>query len=180
MQSVLNTATNLASGAVNTASGLASTAASAVGLGHSHAEEHNHRSTLPPDAEAGQVQKMDSNGLAVFEDSGVRHEVLVKLNKLAIEDKRHGLKELAALDLVIEGQKKGISYYHPLRYFTVTRPMGIEYFGEIEIEEGKCIHVRCHKASPTAKATYHALDTRPGEEGGAVFKTGEALGWFDY
>jgi hypothetical protein len=25
------------------------------------------------------------------------------------EDKRHGLKELAALDLVIEGQKKGIS-----------------------------------------------------------------------
>jgi hypothetical protein len=72
--------------------------------------------------------------------------------------------------------------------------MGIEYFGEIEIEEGKCIHgtslypharqmlivVRCHKASPTAKATYHALDTRPGEEGGAVFETGEALGWFDY
>ena len=31
-------------------------------------------------------------------------------------------------------------YYHPLRYFTVKRPMGIEYFGEIEIEEGKCIH----------------------------------------
>jgi len=25
------------------------------------------------------------------------------------EDKRHGLKELAALDLVIDGQKKGIS-----------------------------------------------------------------------
>jgi hypothetical protein len=25
------------------------------------------------------------------------------------EDARHGLKELAALDLVIEGQKKGIS-----------------------------------------------------------------------
>ena len=72
--------------------------------------------------------------------------------------------------------------------------MGIEYFGEIEIEDGKCIHgtssstkrtsadsiVRCHKASLTAKATYHALDTRPGEEGGVVYKTGEALGWFDY
>jgi hypothetical protein len=28
---------------------------------------------------------------------------------LVSEDKRHGLKELAALDLVIEGQKKGIS-----------------------------------------------------------------------
>jgi hypothetical protein len=40
--------------------------------------------TLPPDAEAGQVQKMDSDGLAVFEDAGVRHEVLVKLNKLAM------------------------------------------------------------------------------------------------
>lgn len=132
------------------------------------------------------------------------------------EDARHGLKEVASLDIVLEGeQKKGISvsllfrsvgsfretpadeqYYHPLRYFTVKRPMGIEYFGEIEIEEGKCIHgecrppklwhasscstVRCHKASATAKATFHALDTRPSEEGGAVFKTGEALGWFDY
>jgi hypothetical protein len=29
------------------------------------------------------------------------------------EDKRHGLKELAALDLVIEGQKKGISVSEP-------------------------------------------------------------------
>jgi hypothetical protein len=28
--------------------------------------------------------KMDSDGLAVFEDAGVRHEVLVKLNKLAM------------------------------------------------------------------------------------------------
>jgi hypothetical protein len=27
---------------------------------------------------------MDSDGLAVFEDAGVRHEVLVKLNKLAM------------------------------------------------------------------------------------------------
>lgn len=79
-----NTASSLASGAVNTASNLASSAATAVGYGHSHAEEHAHRSTLPPDAEAGQVKKMDSEGLAVFEDEGVRHEVLVKLNKLAM------------------------------------------------------------------------------------------------
>jgi hypothetical protein len=39
---------------------------------------------MPPDAVAGQVMKMDSDGLAVFEDTGVRHEVLVKLNKLAM------------------------------------------------------------------------------------------------
>jgi hypothetical protein len=79
-----NTASSLASGAVNTASNLASSAATAVGYGHFHAEEHQHRSTLPPDAEAGQVKKMDSEGLAVFEEEGVRHEVLVKLNKLAM------------------------------------------------------------------------------------------------
>jgi hypothetical protein len=40
--------------------------------------------------------------------------------------------------------------------------------------------VRCHKASAGSKATFHSLDTRRGEEGGAVFQTGEALGWFDY
>lgn len=40
--------------------------------------------------------------------------------------------------------------------------------------------VRCHKASPSANPTFHSIDTRPSEEGGAVFKTGEQLGWFDY
>lgn len=74
------------------------------------------------------MRKMDSEGLAVFEQEGVRHEVLVKINKLAMcvnlscrrlitalmnvgsEDARHGLKEVAALDIVLEGeQKKGIS-----------------------------------------------------------------------
>jgi hypothetical protein len=79
-----NTASRLASGAVNAASNIASSAAAAVGYVHSHAEEHLHRSNLPPDAEAGQVKKMDSDGLAVFEEAGVRHEVLVKLNKLAM------------------------------------------------------------------------------------------------
>lgn len=40
--------------------------------------------------------------------------------------------------------------------------------------------VRCHLSSPGAKPTFHSLDTRPSQEGGAVFKTGEPLGWFDY
>lgn len=40
--------------------------------------------------------------------------------------------------------------------------------------------VRCHKPAAGGKATFHSLDTRPGVEGGAVFKTGEPLGWFDY
>ena len=51
---------------------------------HSHAEEHQHSTTLPGDATCGAVTKMDSEGLAVFEDPGVRHEVLVKINKLAM------------------------------------------------------------------------------------------------
>ena len=33
-----------------------------------------------------------------------------------------------------------LQYYHPLRYFTVKRPMGEEYIGEVELEEGKSIH----------------------------------------
>lgn len=77
-------ASHLATGAANTASGLVSSAITAVGYGQSPAEEHLHRSTMPPDAVVGQVMKMDSDGLAVFEDAGVRHEVLVKLNKLAM------------------------------------------------------------------------------------------------
>ncbi|WWD20870.1 hypothetical protein CI109_105347 [Kwoniella shandongensis] len=159
MQNVIDAATSL----VNTAAtytGLTSPTSQT----HSHAEEHAHRSTLPTDVmEVGTVKKMDSAGLGVFEEETVRHEVLVKINKLAVEDARHG-----------------ISYYHPLRYFTVTRPIGVEYIGEIEIEAGKSIHVRAHKASPSHPATFHSLDTRPSDEGGAVFKTGEPLGWFDY
>ncbi|KAK4688770.1 hypothetical protein P7C73_g1349, partial [Tremellales sp. Uapishka_1] len=182
MQSVIDAASNAATIATGHATTLANSAAVYTGLaGHSHAEEHLHRATLPEDAEVSPVIKVDTTALAVFEDKGVRHDVLVKINKLALDDARHGLKEVASLDLVVEGQeKKGISYYHPLRYFTVKRPMGVEYFGEIEIEEGKCIHVRCHKAAPGTPATFHSLDTRPNEEGGAVFATGEPLGWFDY
>lgn len=39
--------------------------------------------------------------------------------------------------------------------------------------------VRCHKPHSGA-ANFHSLDTRASENGGAVFKTGDPLGWFDY
>jgi hypothetical protein len=73
--------------------------------------------------------------------------------------------------------------------------MGLDYIGEVEIESGKSIHseqyrladmttaestVRCHKASATAAPRFHSIDTRPGSEGGAIFKTGGDLHWFDY
>ncbi|WVQ95390.1 hypothetical protein IAU59_002487 [Kwoniella sp. CBS 9459] len=188
MQSVVDAAKSAATTATNLATSAATAAASYTGLGgggHSHAEEHigggPGAATLPEDAEPSEVRKMDSEGLAVFEEEGVRHEVLVKINKLALEDIKHGLKEVASLDLVgPDGIKKGISYYHPQRYFTVTRPSGIAYIGEIEIEDGKSIHVRCNKAGTGNKATFHSIDTRPSGEGGAVFKTGEPLNWFDY
>jgi len=51
---------------------------------HAHAEEHHHGSTLPPDSTAGEVLKIDDEGLAVFEEEGVRHAVLVKINQLAM------------------------------------------------------------------------------------------------
>jgi hypothetical protein len=81
---------------VNTASNLATTAASylptsptaavpGATTSYSHAEEYAaHGKQLPPDAEASEVIKMNSEGLAVFEDAGVRHEVLVKINQLAM------------------------------------------------------------------------------------------------
>ncbi|RSH87035.1 hypothetical protein EHS25_003523 [Saitozyma podzolica] len=180
MQNVLDTAKSVASTAATHASNLASTAAEYAGLTHTHGDEHAHRSTLPPDATAGEVKKMDAEGLAVFEGKEVRHECLVKINQLALDDKKHGLKELASLDLVTEGGQRGIDFYHPQRYFTVHRPMGTDYIGEVEIEEGKCIHIRCHKANGASHATFHSIDTRPGSEGGAVFTKGERLGWFDY
>jgi hypothetical protein len=31
-------------------------------------------------------------------------------------------------------------FYKPLRYYSVSKPAGIDYIGEIEVEEGKCIH----------------------------------------
>lgn len=91
-----NSIQNAASNALNTATGAASSvttaAANITGLTpstsaaaketHSHAEEP--QSTHPVDATAGEVIKMDTDGLAVFEDKDVRHEVLVKINQLAM------------------------------------------------------------------------------------------------
>ncbi|EIW66262.1 hypothetical protein TREMEDRAFT_74773 [Tremella mesenterica DSM 1558] len=186
MQSVVDAATSAANIATTHAQNIASAAVNAVGYGteqvsNEHEHDHDHRVDLPPDAQVSDIIKMDSDGLSVFEDEEVRHEILVKLNKLAVEDVRHGLKEVAALDLVVEGGvNKGISYYHPKRFFKVHRPMGIDYIGEIEIEAGKSIHVRCHKAGAGGKTTFHSIDTRPGEEHGAVFVTGEPIKWFEY
>jgi hypothetical protein len=75
---------NTASSVAQSATSLATSAAVAVGLtSHPHNEEHAHRGELPPDSVASKVMKMDSDGLQVFEEQDVRHEVLVKINKLA-------------------------------------------------------------------------------------------------
>ena len=88
------TATNLASSAASYLPGSSPTTATGTGTGtatgtaghdHSHSEEHSSKGKLlPPDAEASEVKKMDSEGLAVFEDAEVRHAVLVKINQLAM------------------------------------------------------------------------------------------------
>ncbi|TYJ57298.1 hypothetical protein B9479_002031 [Cryptococcus floricola] len=170
MQSIIDTARNAASAVTST-----------VAPAHHHSEE-DHAKSLPADATAGPIKSIDEEGLLVFEDDAVRHEVLVKIRKLALEDERHGLGEVAALNLTdAEGEiKKAGQYYHPKRYFTVTRATGTDYIGEVEIEEGKSIHIRAHKAGAAHTPTFHSIDTRPSDEGGAVFKTGEALVWFDY
>ncbi|ORY28012.1 hypothetical protein BCR39DRAFT_536228 [Naematelia encephala] len=180
MQSIIDTASNLTTSAAQTL-GLQSSNTTTTTAGHQDNQGYQHSTPLPPDSTAYPIRSMDTEGLAVFEDERVRHEVLVKINQLAIEDIRHGLKQLETLDLVVQGaEKKGIDYYHPKRYFTVDRPMGVDYIGEIEIEQDKSIHVRCHKPSVDGKPTFHSLDTRPTVESGAVFKTGGPLGWFDY
>ncbi len=74
------------------------------------------------------------------------------------KDVKHGLGELAKLSIDLEANK-GIQvgvhctpvyhsshtaarsqFYHPLRYYTVEKPAGVDYIGEIEVETGKCIH----------------------------------------
>jgi hypothetical protein len=65
--------------------------------GHAHAEEHSHKADLPPDHVAGEVVKMDAEGLAVFEEEQVRHEVLVKINHLAMYVFTRSLDRLSRL-----------------------------------------------------------------------------------
>jgi hypothetical protein len=62
--------------------GLTSPTTTATGAAHSHAESV--KASLPEDATAGEVKSIDAEGLAVFEDKEVRHEVLVKINQLAL------------------------------------------------------------------------------------------------
>ncbi|WWC92506.1 uncharacterized protein L201_007465 [Kwoniella dendrophila CBS 6074] len=153
MQSVVDAAKSATSGVISGATSLANTAASYTGLGvggrggHSHAEEHLKAGNLPPNSTASSIKKMDSDGLSVFEDDQVRHEVLVKINKLAHEDIKHE------------------------RYLLLP-PIKISYC--------KSIHVRVHKAGSGNAPLFHSIDTRPSEEGGAIFVTGGPLGWFDY
>jgi hypothetical protein len=81
----LTTATTAASSAAVAAgnlTGLTSPTTTATGAAHSHAESV--KASLPEDATAGEVKSIDAEGLAVFEDKEVRHEVLVKINQLAL------------------------------------------------------------------------------------------------
>jgi hypothetical protein len=72
--------------------------------------------------------------------------------------------------------------------------MGTDYIGEVEIEEGKCIHSECIAAfqaralltrqsvatRPMARPTRRSTPSIPVPEARAVFTKGERLGWFDY
>jgi hypothetical protein len=83
----LLTHTNSKDAATTTAQTLATHAtniASYTGLTTSPVPATVTESGLPPDSQAGQVLKMDTEGLAVFAEKGVRHDILVKINKLAV------------------------------------------------------------------------------------------------
>lgn len=79
-----NAATSAANTLTSTATSVVDQAASYTGLSstHPHAEEHQHSSTILPDSTLGEIKTMDPEGLEVFENERVRHEILVKMNQL--------------------------------------------------------------------------------------------------
>ncbi|KAL7416915.1 hypothetical protein BDY24DRAFT_378688 [Mrakia frigida] len=146
----------------------------------SHKDADTDTGELPPSATVEREEKpIDEIGLTVFQDKNVKHEVLVKLNQLKLDDAKHGLGEVR--ELFDEGEE-GIQFYKPISYMIISVPHGEDFIGKILLDnEGHCIHVRVFSPpGGTGPYKFHSIDTRPTEDGGALFKQSDKLKYFEY
>ncbi|CAO0803607.1 unnamed protein product [Mucor circinelloides] len=111
----------------------------------------------------GPVRPADDEAKAVFRE--VKQAVVDRLHELKHLDNVHDLHELDDL--------KTIDFYKLVEYATEEVAYGINYFGKIEIDDDKYIHVRCHKSNDN-KIDFYSILT----EGTAIWSREEPLKYF--
>ncbi|KAL9536926.1 hypothetical protein MBANPS3_012246 [Mucor bainieri] len=108
----------------------------------------------------GPVRPADDEAKAVFRE--VKQAVV---DKLKHNDNVHDLHLLDDLKL--------IDTYILVEYATEEVAYGINYFGKIEVDDDKYIHVRCHKSNDN-KVDFYSILT----EGTAIWPRDEPLKYF--
>ncbi|KAG8938699.1 hypothetical protein FRC03_006998 [Tulasnella sp. 419] len=131
----------------------------------------NLKEQLPP-VTIGPLTQMDDEARKVFE--AVKADILDKIWELHKADDLHDLNEVYKLDHV--------KFFNPISYRLEEVPYGINYYGKIELnEKGHCIHARVfspHGSKGPIK--FHSVQTRPSNQGGAVFTLEDPLRHFEY
>ncbi|CAO3623289.1 unnamed protein product [Cunninghamella blakesleeana] len=112
----------------------------------------------------GPVQPANDEAKAVFHE--VKEETVKLLHKLKHDDQLHGLHRMDKLDVIDT---------FILREFAVEEvAYGFNYFGKIEIDKGKFIHVRAHKYHD-GRVEFYSVYTEPD---GAIFDEAFPLKYF--
>ncbi|ORX55688.1 hypothetical protein DM01DRAFT_1304250 [Hesseltinella vesiculosa] len=100
--------------------------------------------------EMGPVKPADDEARAVFHE--VKEQVVAQIHKLRHDDQVHGLHEIDNLHK--------ITIYKLYQYAVEEVSYGYNFFGKIEIDEGKFIHARAHKYHD-GRIDFYSLHTEP-------------------
>ncbi|ORZ06023.1 hypothetical protein BCR42DRAFT_427521 [Absidia repens] len=98
----------------------------------------------------GSVLPADEEAKAVFHE--VKEQVVAQLHKLRHDDQVHGLHEIDKLDK--------ISLFKLYEYAVEEVAYGWNYFGKIEVDDGKFVHARAHKYHD-GRVEFYSLHTEP-------------------
>ncbi|CEP12416.1 hypothetical protein [Parasitella parasitica] len=121
----------------------------------------------------GDVMPPNEEAKAVFH--GVKDDVIKRLHELKHEDNIH--------DFHVMDDLKKIDTFLLKQYAVEEVAYGYNYFGKIEIEENKNIHVRCHKYHDDPKnerIEFYSILTEKDETGKrtAIWSPEEPLKYF--
>ncbi|KAG8948509.1 hypothetical protein FRC04_009718 [Tulasnella sp. 424] len=125
-----------------------------------------------PISEIGPLIGADVQAEKIF--GAVKDDVLKKIWDLHQKDVVYNLNEVWKLE--------NIDAYDLISYRVEEVPHGINYYGKIQMTKKEdCVHVRVFRAQEgKGPIKFHAIQTRPSWDGGAVFTLEDPLRRFEY
>jgi len=128
--------------------------------------------TSYPVSEISPLLPADDKSQKIFDE--VKDEVLKKIWELHKKDVVHNLNEVWKLE--------HSETYQVISYRVEEVPHGVNYYAKIQMNKLEdCVHVRVFRPQEgKGPIKFHTIQTRPSEEGGAVFNLEDPLKPFDY